>query len=100
MWSWPPEISSSGPRSSFVVSTAACECSTKFAAAAWNSGRAGDGIVHFSNSSSDSSSDTALPKPNRNSFAVSATDLCRFAGLPSAGNAGPQLRPAAAAARP
>ena len=56
------------------------------AAAAWNSGRAGEGIVHCSKSASDSSSVTALPKPKRNSFWVSETALCRLAGLPSAGN--------------
>ena len=45
VWSAVPEISSSGPRSSRAVFTAAWECITKFAAAAWNSGRAGDGIA-------------------------------------------------------
>ena len=47
------------------VLTLASECSAKFAAAAWNSGRAGDGIVHFSKSASDSSSESAFPNPNR-----------------------------------
>jgi hypothetical protein len=38
-------------------------CGLKFAVAAWNSGRAGDGIVHFSYSSADSSGVRAFPKP-------------------------------------
>jgi hypothetical protein len=37
---------------------------TKFAAAAWNRGRAGEGIVHRSYSSLDSCSLSALPNPN------------------------------------
>jgi hypothetical protein len=63
VWSAVPEMRSSGPRSSLAVSTLACECIAKFAAAAWKSGRAGEGIVHLSYSASDSSSLTALPKP-------------------------------------
>jgi hypothetical protein len=58
----------------------------KLAAAAWNNGRAGDGMVHRSYSASESSGVSALPKPNRNSLAVNDTALCRLAGLPSAGN--------------
>ena len=67
------------------VSTFASECIEKFAAAAWNSGRAGDGMVHRSYSASDSSGVSALPKPKRNSLAVNETALCRLAGLPRAG---------------
>ena len=62
VWSWPPMISSSGPRPSLSVSTLAGECSEKFAAAASNSGLPGAGMAHRSNSASDSSSLTALPK--------------------------------------
>ena len=91
VWSSRPEISSSGPRVSLSVATLASECSEKLAAAAWNSGLAGDGIVHFSHSSSDSSSDSALPKPYRNSYLVSETALCRLVGLPRPGKTGAQL---------
>ena len=63
VWSLPPETSSSGPRRALRVSTAAGECDTKFAVAASNSGRPGDGIVHFSCSRSDSSRLSALPNP-------------------------------------
>jgi hypothetical protein len=55
-------VSSSGPRSSFAVSTWAGECGEKAAAAASNRGRAEDGIVHRSYRALDSSSDRALPK--------------------------------------
>jgi hypothetical protein len=74
VWSAVPEMRSSGPRSLLSVSTAACACTTKLAAAAWKRGRAGDGIVHRSYSSADSSSVTALPNPYRNSFSVSVTE--------------------------
>ena len=56
-------MSSSGPRSLFLVSTAASLWIAKFADAAWNSGWPGEGIVYFANSSFDSSSGIALPKP-------------------------------------
>ena len=85
VWSSRPEISSSGPRDSLSVATLACECSVKVAAATWNSGLAGDGMFHFSQSASDSSGVSALPNPYRNSSLVSDIALCRLAGLPSAG---------------
>src|SRR6516164_3576937 len=46
VWSLPPMVSSSGPRSSFAVLTSAGECGEKAAVAASNSGLAGEGIVH------------------------------------------------------
>ena len=76
-----------GPRAGLAVLTLAWECRTKFAAAAWNSGFAGDGIVHCSKRASDSSSVNALPNPKRNSFWVSDTALCRLAGFAKAGSA-------------
>ena len=63
VWSWPPAISRSGPRSSLWVSTLAWECGVKLAVADWKIGRPGDGIVQRSQSSSDSSSGMALPNP-------------------------------------
>ena len=52
VWSLPPMVSSSGPRSWFAVSTLSGECGEN--AAASDSGRAGDGIVHRSCKASDS----------------------------------------------
>ena len=63
VWSFPPAVSSSGPRVEFPVFTFAGECDEKFADAASNSGWPGDGIVQRSNSSLDSASEIALPKP-------------------------------------
>jgi CTP:molybdopterin cytidylyltransferase MocA len=60
--SWVPMVSSSGPRSGFLVLTASGECRVKFAVAASNSGLAGDGTAHCWCSWSDSSGLTALPK--------------------------------------
>ena len=48
VWSLPPVISSSGPRTSLAVSTLAGECGSKLAAAASNSGLPGAGIVQRS----------------------------------------------------
>ena len=48
VWSSTPEISSSGPRAALAVLTFACECGSKLAAAAWNSGRPGEGMVQRS----------------------------------------------------
>ena len=60
VWSCPPAISSSGPRSPLRVSTASSECGVTFAVAAWNSGLPGAGIAHRPCSASDSSSLTVL----------------------------------------
>ena len=62
VWFSPPMVSSSGPRSSFAVSTLSGECGEKAAVAASNSGLAGDGIVHRPCKALDSSSDRVLPK--------------------------------------
>ena len=59
----PPATISSGPRSRFLVSTAAGDDFLKFAAEASKSGWPGPGIAHLSNSSLDSPSLSALPKP-------------------------------------
>ena len=63
MWSLPPAVISSGPRVALRVSTFAGECSDRFAAAASNSGRPGEGIVQRSKSSADSAAEMALPNP-------------------------------------
>jgi hypothetical protein len=41
-----PEISSNGPRVALAVSIFAGECRERFAVAAFNNGRPGDGVVH------------------------------------------------------
>jgi len=79
-------MSRSGPRSAFLVSTLAGECSEKLAAAASNSGLPGDGTTHSFHSSADSSSVRAFPKLYRNSSAVSMTARCRFAGFLKTGS--------------
>ncbi|MFD9427038.1 helix-turn-helix domain-containing protein [Streptomyces sp. NPDC060054] len=66
VWSSLPDRRSSGPRDSFPVLTFAAEFGVKLPSASWNSGRAGLGMVHRSNSSFDSSSGTALAKAYRN----------------------------------
>ena len=81
MWSLPPAVISSGPRSGFFVSTLAGELPEKLAAAASKSGRPGEGIVHLSKRSFDSSSETALPKPYLNCFSFSETAFFLLAGL-------------------
>src|SRR6266540_3464751 len=78
VWSLPPAVRRSGPRVAFLVLTFAGELGTKFANAAWNSGRPGDGIVQRSYSSRDSISVSALPNPYRNCFGVSETARLRF----------------------
>jgi hypothetical protein len=80
-------MSSSGPRFSLWVSTAAGELLAKLANAASNSGRPGDGIVQRSCSASDSAASSALPNPYRNCAAVRETARRRLAGLPRTGKA-------------
>ena len=87
VWSLPPMVSSSGPRSSLFVSTLVSACGLKLALAAWNSGRAGEGIVHLSNSSPDSSSSDALPKPYWNCSLVSEIAASMLPGFFRAMNA-------------
>ena len=53
VWSWPPAISSSGPRSLLRVSTAAGELRVKLARASSNKGLPGEGMVQWSNSSAE-----------------------------------------------
>ena len=85
VWSLPPVINRSGPPISLAVSTLAGEWGLKLAAAASNSGLPGAGIVHFSNSESDSSSEIALPNAYRNCSAVSETALWRLPGFLNTG---------------
>jgi hypothetical protein len=61
--SLPPAISSSGPRETLPGLTSAGDRGVRFAAATSNKGRPGDGTVQRSDSSSDSRSGSALPKP-------------------------------------
>src|SRR4051812_43694019 len=61
--SFPPAVTSSGPRVALRVSTLAGEPGQMFATAASNSGLPGDGIVQRSYNAFDSSSERALPKP-------------------------------------
>ena len=77
----------SGASASLSVFTFGSACNTILAAAASNSGRAGDGIDHRSHSASDSVSLIALPNPWRNSDLVNETARVRLSGLASAGNA-------------
>jgi hypothetical protein len=72
------------------VSTFAWECRTKLAAA-WNSGLAGDGMVHLSNSPSDSSSGSALPKPEAEFLASQRHSLVQVRRIAQRGQASSQL---------
>ena len=60
VWSFSPEISSSGPRSGFSVSTLTSDHGLKFAVAPWNSGAPAAGTANCSCSAFASSSLTAL----------------------------------------
>ena len=60
MWSFSPEMISSGPRSGLSVSTLTSVHGFRFAVAAWNSGAPGAGTAYVSYSSFASSGDTAL----------------------------------------
>src|SRR5262249_19612630 len=60
--SFPPPVSSSGPRALFAVFTPAGGWGGEGAAAAPHRGLAAGGIVHRSCRAPDSSSDSALPK--------------------------------------
>src|SRR5215472_2693660 len=84
VWSRPLAVISSGPRVLLPVLTLAGERGTKFAIAASNSGRPGEGMAHRSYSSLDSCPGTALPKPYRNCSAVTETARFLFAGRRSA----------------
>src|ERR1700722_15468002 len=85
VWSLPPIVSKSGPRSGLSVSTLSGEWGERLGAAASKRGRPGDGTAHLSYSSLDSSSETALPKLKRNCSAVRETDLCLLAGFLNTG---------------
>jgi len=63
VWSFSPEMSRSGPRSGFLVSTFASVHGLRFAVAAWKIGAPGAGTAKDSYSSLASSSLTALAKP-------------------------------------
>src|SRR5579863_4661110 len=84
VWSWPPAVSSSGPRVLFPVFTFAGDRGVKFARAASNSGLPGEGTVQRSYRSADSCSGSRFPKPYRNCSGVSDIARLRLAGLRSA----------------
>lgn len=85
--SFSPEMISSGPRSGFLVSTLASVPGWKLAVAAWNSGTPDPATEYFSYRPFDSSSETALPNPNRNCLGVKAIARPRLRGFLRTGKA-------------
>src|SRR2546428_14175575 len=87
VWSFSPEMMSSGPRSGFSVLTLTSVHGLTFAAAAWNRVAPGAGTANVSYSSLASVSLTALANAERHCSYVSGVARFQFAGFCSTGDA-------------